>query len=131
QPIKFTKTTLEHERCCAAPASARPPARPVRWPSERSRVRPWLHQRALRCLRRAMISAIREESETEGGLAPWVIEDGPAGDERRPLAGLPTLPENTECIREGTARDGEDRLRDWREREPKFVECARSVGSRR
>jgi hypothetical protein len=67
----------------------------------------------------------------EGELAPWTIEDEAGVDERRLSVGLSSLAENIKRIREGTARNGEDRPQDWKERQPKFVEWARAVGWRR
>ena len=66
----------------------------------------------------------------DGVLAPWVIEDEAAVDERRREIGLPPLAENTRRIREGTAREGEKTPQDWKERRLKFEEWARSVGWR-
>ena len=66
----------------------------------------------------------------DGELAPWVIEDEAAVDERRRALGLLPLVENTRRIREGTARDGEKPPQDWKERHRRFEEWARSVGWR-
>lgn len=65
-----------------------------------------------------------------GELAPWLIEDEAGVDERRRALGLPPLADNTRRIREGTARDGEKRPPDWKERQRQFEAWAKSVGWR-
>jgi hypothetical protein len=65
-----------------------------------------------------------------GELAPWAIEDEDGVDERRREVGLSPLADEVRRIREGAAREGERRPQDWKERQRRFVEWARSVGWR-